>query len=159
MSIFDEIIAKYDIVPYRYYKLERLHSVMADLGLVNPSRVLFNINFVARRTKQNRLELPPKQPGGNRLITGAQIVEIVKAFSPGGIGSWSWRDNIEVKKHFIQSISSESEPGTKEENDGEYSRHKEELREEAKEMQEVHNVQNNIEDSNTNGSFVVQPIS
>ena len=50
--------------------------------------------WVLRSERRGKLKLP-KDPRGWRKVTQREIESIVRAFSPGGKGFWSWDGSID----------------------------------------------------------------
>lgn len=88
--MIDEVMAKYNLQPGKYYRTSILYNIMKDLGLVDMQKSSFASDFINRNIERGRLKLWQKGANDRWFFTGQQIREIVEAWSPGGAREWSY---------------------------------------------------------------------
>ena len=114
MNTLDKLFREMDIRDYKYYPIATLHYILNELGLTRLTRNSFGADFISRKVKNGTLVLPPKPAFSHHKLTGEQIKQIVRAFSPGGSGKWVWKpDDSTSEKETVGS----SEPGNDTDNE------------------------------------------
>ena len=78
----------------KYKTITYLHEKLKEAGIENYTQVQnFRYKWLNVMEKKGRLLCPR---GGvamrNRLFTEEQVQEIITAFTPGGVGKWSYLD-------------------------------------------------------------------
>ena len=96
MSTLDILFREMDIRDYKYYPISTLHYILNELGLTRLTRNSFGADFLSRKVKNGTLVLPPKPAFSHHKLTGEQMKQIVRAFSPGGSGKWIWKPDEET---------------------------------------------------------------
>ena len=86
--MIDEVLATYNLKDDKYYRLDQLYQIMQDIGLINMNRSSFTSDWMRRKIENKELVLPEKMNHAIWYLTGKMIKDIVRAFVPGGKGSY-----------------------------------------------------------------------
>lgn len=92
----DETISKYNLIDHKFYRLNTLYLIFQELGVVNMKRESFTSDWIRHKMQKGALVLPPKPKGDLRKLSGKMIKDIVKAFVPGGTGSYNYETDTTV---------------------------------------------------------------
>ena len=118
MTVLDTVFKELDIRDYKYYPLSTLNFITNELGITRLSRASFNADFISRKVNRGILVLPPKPACAHHKLTGVQMKQIVRAFSPGGSGKWVWKDDIDTGENDPQADTTSKSEGTGEQDNG-----------------------------------------
>ena len=88
----NDVFDRYQLDDQKYYRLNTLYFIMNDMGVVSMNRTSFTTDWMRWKMQSGELTLPMKRKHAVWRFSGKTIKDIVRAFVPGGKGSYVYQD-------------------------------------------------------------------
>jgi hypothetical protein len=90
----DEVLKRLNIIDQqRYYPVKKLYQVLYELGLITMTEHTFSANWWGLRIRTGKIVMPEQPRFAKWKITYQQIVDITKAFMPGGPQYYNFQEH------------------------------------------------------------------